>query len=173
MSNEKSEPPELSLEERDAYRKRLFSVVKHVNGVGENGEIMAEKIIETAKTQEDLDFARRLIQATRKHDLSKFQGIEWEALHRGEDEEFLKIAIHQHQQTNPHHPEYFVGGISQMNDLQLAEMVCDWKARSTEMGTDLRTYIKERATARFGFTTRTAIYKKIKRFVDLLLDEQF
>jgi|TARA_R110000803_G_scaffold203268_1_gene268725 hypothetical protein len=172
MSDEKSTDTELSLEERDAYRKKLFSVVKHVNYVRENAELLAERIIETAQTQEDLDFSRRLIQSSREHDISKFQGIEWEALHRGEDKDFLKIAIHQHQQTNAHHPEYW-GGITQMNTLQLAEMVCDLKARSTEMGTDLRTYIKERHSIRFGYTVRSAVYKKIKKYVDLLLDDTF
>lgn len=162
-----------SLEEKDSYRRRLFEVVKHVNKVNESAELLAERIIERAQSEEDFDFARRLIQQTRKHDLSKFEGIEWESLRRGVDDNLLKIAIHQHQQTNYHHPEYFVGGISQMNDLQIAEMVCDWKSRSTEAGTCLRSYIKERATVRWGFTTKSNIYRKIMKYVNLLLDDQF
>jgi hypothetical protein len=85
----------------------------------------------------------------------------------------LKTAIHQHQQTNDHHPQYFIGGIYQMSDLQLAEFVCDLKSRSMEMGTDLRTYIKDVATQRFGFTIKSKVYQKIKKFVDLILDEKF
>ncbi len=163
----------LSLEDRDNYRKRLFGIIKHINNVNDTAQLLAERIIETAKSPQDLDFARRLVQRVRSHDLSKFEGIEWEALHRESGDDLLKIAIHQHQQTNNHHPEYFVGGITQMNDLQLAELVCDWKSRSTEMGTDLRTYIKDQATVRFNFSVKSAVYKKLKRFVDLLLDEQF
>jgi hypothetical protein len=173
MSNLSPEPELLSLEDRDSYRRRLFGIVKHINNVNETAQLLAERIIETAKSPQDLDFARRLVQRVRSHDLSKFEGIEWEALHRESDDELLQIAIHQHQQTNNHHPEYFVGGIAQMNDLQLAELVCDWKSRSTEMGTDLRTYIRDRATARFNFSTKSAVYKKLKRFVDLILDDQF
>jgi hypothetical protein len=162
---------ELTLEDRDNYRKRLFSIVKHVNNVNEYAELLAERIIETATCREDLNFARRLVQKVKKHDLSKFSGIEWESLQRKDD--LLEIAIHQHQQTNDHHPEFFVNGITEMTELQLAEMVCDWKSRSTEFGSDLRTYIKDTATKRFGFTTRSAVYKKIKKYVDLLLNEKF
>jgi hypothetical protein len=60
-----------------------------------------------------------------------------------------------------------------MNDLQLAEFCCDLKARSAEMGTDLKTYIKEVATERFGFTTNSKVYKRIIKFVNLILDEPF
>ena len=186
MSEEKTEKVEkpkpevkpievLTFEEKDGFRKKLFSIVRHIRNVEDAGLLLAERIITAPHaTTEDHEFARRLIQRLRRHDNSKFEGIEWEFLHREEeDAELLKIAILQHQQANDHHPEYFVGGISQMNDLQLAEMVCDWKARSTEMGTGLRQYIIERATVRFGFSTKTKIYKTIKKFVDLLLDDEF
>lgn len=162
-----------TLEEKDAYRKKLFSILDHINNVSDTAEKMAQRIIERAESKEDLDFARRLIQRVRRHDLSKFEGIEWESLHRTSDDPLLKTAIHQHQQTNDHHPQYFIGGIFQMSDLQLAELVCDLKSRSMEMGTDLRTYIKDVATQRFGFTVKSKVYQKIKKYVDLILDEKF
>lgn len=162
-----------SLEEKDSYRKKLFAIIEHINNVNAVAEKLAERIIDHAESKEDLDFARRLIQRARRHDLSKFEGIEWESLHRDSSDPLLKTAIHQHQQTNDHHPQYFVGGISQMNDLQLAEFCCDLKARSAEMGTDLKTYIKEVATERFGFTTGSKVYKRIMKFVNLILDEPF
>ena len=162
-----------TLEEKNSYRKKLFSVIDHINNVCDAAEKMAERIIDNAGSQEDLDFARRLVQRARRHDFSKFEGIEWESLHRGSDDPLLKTAIHQHQQTNDHHPQYFIGGIQQMSDLQIAEMICDLKARSAEMGTDLRTYIKDIATKRFDFTVKSKVYQKIKKFVDLLLDEKF
>lgn len=171
-----SEKPEIkqpSLEEKDSYRRKLFAIVDHLNNVNEVAEKLAERLIERAESHADLDFARRLIQRVRRHDLSKFEGIEWESLHRGADDPLLKTAIHQHQQTNDHHPQYFVGGVHQMNDLQLAEFCCDLKSRSAEMGTDLRTYVKNVATERYGFTTTSKVYKKIKTFIDLILDEPF
>ena len=60
-----------------------------------------------------------------------------------------------------------------MNDAQVAEMVCDWYARQSEMGTDFRSFIRKDAPKRWGFTTTSKIYKTIKRFVDLLLDPIF
>ena len=69
--------------------------------------------------------------------------------------------------------QYHVDGISAMNDAQVAEMVCDWYARQSEMGTDFRSFIRKDAPNRWGFTTKSKIYKTIKRFVDLLLDPIF
>lgn len=162
-----------TLEEKNSYRKKLFSIIDHINNVCDAAEKLAERIIDNAESQEDLDFARRLVQRARRHDFSKFEGIEWESLHRGADDPLLKTAIHQHQQTNDHHPQYFIGGIQQMSDLQIAEMICDWKSRSAEMGTDLRSFVKDVATKRFGFTTNSSVYKKIKKFVDLILESSF
>jgi len=52
-------------------------------------------------------------------------------------------------------------------------MVCDWKARSTEFGSDLRVWIKEDASNKYGFSLKSSIYKKIKKFVELLLEDKF
>jgi hypothetical protein len=42
----------------------------------------------------------------------------------------IKPAINHHYENNDHHPEYFEAGISQMDLIQLIEMVCDWIAAS-------------------------------------------
>jgi len=163
----------LPLEQRESYRRRLFSVWEHTQAVRVAAYKLATRLIDNAKTENDLELARRLLQRCCKHDLSKFQGIEWDTLHRDEEKETLRLAIHQHQQTNDHHPEYHVDGIAAMNDAQVAEMVCDWHARQSEMGTDFRSFIRVQAPKRWGFTPRSKIYKTIKRFVDLLLDPVF
>jgi len=41
------------------------------------------------------------------------------------------------------------------------------------MGTDFRSFIKVAAPKRWGFTTKSKVYRTIKRFVDLLLDPVF
>ena len=162
-------PSTLPLEIREDYRRRLISVWEHTQAVRSAALKLATRLIDNAETENDLDLARRLLQRSSMHDLSKFQGIEWDTLHRDGEESALKLAIHQHQQTNDHHPEYHVDGISAMNDAQIAEMVCDWYARQSEMGTDFRSFIRVDAPKRWGFTTKSKIYKSIKRFVDLLL----
>ena len=163
----------LPLQVREDYRKRLLSVWEHTQAVRAAALKLATRLIDNAKADNDLELARRLLQRSSKHDLSKFQGIEWDTLYRDGEEEVLKLAIHQHQQTNDHHPEYHVDGITAMNDAQVAEMVCDWYARQSEMGTDFRSFIRVDAPKRWGFTTKSKIYKTIKRFVDLLLEPVF
>jgi len=174
MDKDQSDGPStLPLEIREDYRRRLFAVWEHTQAVRSAALKLATRLIDNAETENDLDLARRLLQRSSMHDLSKFQGIEWDTLHRDEEANVLKLAIHQHQQTNDHHPEYHVDGISAMNDAQIAEMVCDWYARQSEMGTDFRSFIRVDAPKRWGFTTKSKIYKSIKRFVDLLLDPVF
>jgi len=42
----------------------------------------------------------------------------------------MKPAIDHHNAVNRHHPEHFKNGISDMNLIDLTEMLCDWKAAS-------------------------------------------
>jgi hypothetical protein len=113
------------------------------------------------------------------HDASKLHGIEFEylSLNNNPTEENnklkLKMAIHHHQTTNPHHVEYWSGGIMSMPDVYLAEFVCDAKARSEEFGTDLRNWINEIATKRWEFSKEDEVYKKIMDYINLLCDKPF
>lgn len=60
-----------------------------------------------------------------------------------------------------------------MTDIDLCEMICDWKSRSEEFGTDLRKWIEENATKRFKFSLEDEVYKKIMYFVDMLCEKPF
>jgi hypothetical protein len=84
----------------------------------------------------------------------------------------LKLAVQHHSKTNLHHPEYW-GDIKLMPRLYLCEMVCDWKARSEEFGTNLREWILEQATLKFNFTKEDKVYGEIMDFVDLLCPKPF
>lgn len=149
--------------------KHLQSVRQHIANVQAGCNIIADQLLERGQS----DFARMLIQRGMTHDLTKFKGIEWLHLRVGQEKtELFKLALEQHQLTNDHHPEYW-GDIKAMPALSVAEMVCDWRARSTEFGTDLREWIKESACRKYEITTKTNIYKTIKDFVDLLLDNPF
>ena len=74
--------------------------------------------------------------------------------------------------TNPHHPEYW-GSIHDMPPVYVAEMACDWSARSHEQGNDLRGWIKVKATKTFNMTVQSKVYREIKFFVELLLEPRF
>jgi hypothetical protein len=152
---------------------RLTSLLRHISHVQENCRIIAERLM--AGGEEALGLA--LMANAQVHDNSKFRGVEWLYLNDGAwprdaDDEAFRLALRQHVTTNAHHPEYW-GGIEEMPRVFLAEMTADWKARSNEMGTDLLEWVKEKATARFGFSTSGRVYKEIKSFTDILLERKF
>jgi hypothetical protein len=60
-----------------------------------------------------------------------------------------------------------------MPDIYVAEMIADWKARSSEFGTSLREWIDNGAAARFGYTKEDKVYSVIMKFTSLLLDKPF
>jgi len=45
----------------------------------------------------------------------------------------LGSALQHHYQRNRHHPEHFPNGITDMNLIDMLEMLCDWKAASERM----------------------------------------
>lgn len=153
--------------------KHLKTVLRHISHVQQNCEKLAERILE--KNPGEFSFCRQLIANSQVHDNSKFYGAEWLYLRddvKEREPKLFQAAIVGHVHGNSHHPEFW-GGIEYMPRVFVAEMLCDWKSRSEEFGSDLRTWIKEDATKRFGFTTKSGVYKQIKFFVDLLLDSPF
>lgn len=162
----------VSAEEIAAFKKKLNFRMRHIQNVQDAAFLLADRLAEIG----EFDLARRLVQRSLCHDSSKFEGIEWDFLDIDasdkdkEQRKNLRLAIHQHQQHNDHHPEYFASGLDDMSRVQIAEMVCDWKARSDEFGSSLVDWIKEKASERYGFTLRSKAYQKIKFFLDLLLD---
>jgi len=148
--------------------KHLKSLVRHINIVQDAGQLLGERLID----QNECEFGKILIANTLSHDQSKFFGIEWDSLRRGEEPETLILALKQHLSTNKHHPEYW-GGIDEIPRIFLSEMVCDWYARSTEMGTDIRKWVKEEAVEKYKMSLKGKTYKSIKYFLDMLLDDTF
>ena len=150
-------------------KQKLEALLRHKDNVLENCELLAAKLMEHGEVQ----FALALIAAGFNHDNSKFRGIEWDFMDpQTSNRTGLKYAVGHHSRTNQHHPEYW-GSIDKMPDLYVAEMVCDWKARSTEFGNSLRDWIDKEATKKFKFTKDSAVYKKIMAYVDLILDKPF
>ena len=146
--------------------------MRHIDNVRKNCEVLGERLIEHG----ELKLGHRLIANGQMHDNSKFHGVEWEYLHgdvKDNNPKAFENATYQHIHTNGHHPEYWEGGIHKMPRVYLAELVCDWAARSAEFGNNLREWIKTKATKKFDMTVQSAAYKEIKGLVDLLLDEAF
>ena len=172
--NGKKEPakdavPELPSTDELRDWKHIQSITRHVDNVRTGAKLLAERMFE----QGEISMARLLVQKVLAHDASKFVGVEWEHLRAGNDpSETFPMALKQHQLTNDHHPEHW-GGVKNMPEICLAEMVCDFYARSIEFGTDLRAYIKDVFMPKHGFTSKTKVYQQIKKFVDLIIEEPF
>lgn len=170
MAEEKESKQALGKAEREkeTYLARLDAIVRHIQLVQSNALLLAERLIEQ---DGECELARQLVANSLEHDKSKLFGIEWDYL-LSDDKAKLKMAIEQHNKTNTHHPEHW-GGIKEMPRVYLAEMVCDIKARSSEFGTDVKSWLKEEATKRYEFTTGSKVYKDLHYFLNLLLEKQF
>ncbi len=158
--------------------KRLSNLLRHIGNVRHDCELLGTKLISQGEEQLGLT----LIANGQIHDFSKFFGIEYlhlngsdwpQASTSEQGRVMFSAAITQHVTTNPHHPEYWVGGIKEMPQVYLAEFVCDCHARSSEQGTDITEWMREKATERFGFTTRSLVYGDIRRYLELLLEKKF
>ncbi len=148
--------------------QKITAIWRHIEEVQKNCFLLGEKLDDCGEP----DMARQLIMNSLVHDQSKFMGIEWEYLSDTDNDEMHKLAVHQHNTTNAHHPEYW-RGIKHMPSVYVAEMVCDWKARSSEFGSSLKEWIDGPAAERYGFTKRDKIYREIMRYTNLLLEKPF
>ena len=150
--------------------QHLDNLVRHIDMVRQIGFLLGKRLMKKGRK----DFGRLLIGKCYQHDASKFHGIEWKYLHAGSDisKDDLEKAVKQLVETNSHHPEYW-GGVQNMPEIAVAEMVCDWYARSQEFGTGLREWIKDVAIEKFNIDTRSDQYVWITRFVDILLEDSF
>lgn len=160
--------------------KRLSNLLRHIEGVRDDCLLLGRRIIERGE-KGDEQLGLLLIANGQIHDNSKFKGIEWLYLNDGAwprqdpdpHRELFLAALRQHQSTNPHHPEFYPGGISDMPPVFLAEMLADWKARSNEQGSDLMEWVRGKGADRFGYTTGSRVYRTLKEFVGLLLEARF
>lgn len=160
-------------------KKKLESLLRHITDVIHNCKILSFKLIE----QGQFELAKKLIAQSFRHDNSKFYGYEWEYI-GSEDEQHRKLAINIHHSVNSHHPEYYERynmfgqteykrGIHKMCEVDICELVCDWKARSSEFGSCIHTWIREVAMPRFGFCESDEVYSKIMYYLGLLLEKPF
>jgi hypothetical protein len=150
--------------------EHLDNLVRHIELVREAGLLLGKRLMRRGEEE----FARLLVARVFVHDATKFYGAEWKYLHAGKDvpPEMLELAVTQHRETNQHHPEYW-GGLQNMPEVAVGEMVCDWYARAQEFGTGLRDWIGGPATERFRIDPDSPQAGWITRFVDLLLEEPF
>lgn len=146
--------------------KRITKILLHISHVQENTRVMGFALLDKG----EVELAKSLIANGLVHDQTKLTGPDFDELFQKEDKNMLRLAIHRHNTTNKHHPEYW-GGIDKMPDVYVAEMVCDWKARSSEMGLDFREWIEVEAPKKYGYAEPMAT--KIKYYASLITDAPF
>lgn len=147
---------------------KLQKLIRHIHNVEDNSNIISNNLMNNG----EFDLAKELLQNSRKHDLSKFEGIEWEHIFNGKEDPLFFEAVKYHIKNNPHHPEYW-DSIHNMPRVYLAEMVADWKSRSEEFGSDLIRWIEESASIKYNFHKYDIIYKEIYEFVNMIVEPAF
>lgn len=150
--------------------EHLDNLLRHLQLVREATLLLGGRLIDQGRT----DTGRILIGLGHVHDSSKFHGIEWQYLHAGPDTppDKLALAVHQHVHTNLHHPEYW-GGVENMPEVYVAEMVCDWYARSQEFGTSLRDWFTQTAMPKWKIDPVGEQHRWIQASMALLLRDSF
>lgn len=129
-------------------------------------------------SQKEIDRAIEIIERGWLHDNSKFSDEEIALLSKVDDNkasmrdadkqlsdemrEFLKL----HYKNNTHHPEHW-DDVSQMPEMDVVEMCCDWHARSVQYGTNLLEFAKIRQECRFHFSTE--MFERIIFYCNILV----
>jgi len=147
--------------------EKITEILRHIKRVEANCDLLADKFIDS-----DPSFALSLIIRGRTHDLSKFSPYLFESLWK--ESPNFEAALKFHRTRESHHPESHVC-IQDMSDLDIAEMVCDCLARSQEFGTDIRDWFfkDEYAPTKYDYKGDVETIKRIKKYVDLLVNKKF
>lgn len=153
---------------------QIKDTLVHKELVMQCGYKMCEYLSENNKDDLALELINRII----VHDNSKFTKSELYGLSTIFNRSALidptvllspqqQDVIQTHWYNNRHHPEYF-DDVSEMLEIDIIEMVCDWYARSIQCNTDLISFIEIRQENRFHFPEK--IYKKIIEYCNVLLN---
>ena len=106
----------------ELYDKRRISIIRHIDQVCKYCLKLGERLIEKG----EVSLGHNLIANGYCHDQSKFFGAEWLYLNddtKEKDPHLFSAALQQHTSTNKHHPEYWIGGVHEMDRLHKADMI--------------------------------------------------
>lgn len=158
----------------DDYISQIEDLVIHKNLF----MLSALKMYKYLCSQGRQKMALRLMRRAVVHDNSKLTAVELKCLSKLDsgpktlgnpsakfNTEQLKH-IKKHWKNNPHHPEYH-SKYSDMSELDIIEMVCDWHARSVQFGNNLIEFVKARQENRFHF--KESQFKKILQYCEVMV----
>lgn len=158
----------------ESIKKQIKDTLTHKKLVMDSGYKMCEYLFENNQDELAHELLKRII----VHDNSKFSEKELYGLASIDDRTALIDAkvlltfeqeqiIKEHWKTNRHHPEFY-SSVSNMLEVDIVEMCCDWHARSIQSNTDLMEFVRTRQENRFHFPTD--MYMKIVKYCKILLN---
>lgn len=119
-----------------------------------------------------------LLKNVSKHDESKYTDKEFDGYRQyfytcsdeQQDKELFNIAWIYHQNSNPHHPEFWVdrstGDVVDMPNIYIAEMLLDWEAMSMKFNGNTRDYyLKNKYKKPFSDNTLAILDEVTKIFI--------
>lgn len=154
-------------------QEQLTDIIEHKKFVFETIGKIALKLL----TQGQDEMALEIMKRGFLHDISKLQNDEFYGMAEfAYDKDSLKNpkdkisdekqnAINLHWNRNEHHPEYWTD-ISQMKDIDILELTCDFYSRSLQFGTNMLEFLEQRQKDRFHFPQD--IYDKIVKYYYLI-----
>lgn len=97
----------------------------------------------------------------------KLQSTSENGIPNGVLTEEQRLLIELHWKSNRHHPEHF-SDYHEMTDVDIMEMVVDWKARSCQFKTDFMKFVNTIPQDRFGFDEE--FFEKVLSYCKVLND---
>lgn len=171
--------------------KQVDDTLIHVGYVMEAGRKLIKELLKKGQEKQAMELLQRIM----KHDYSKSSESEFYGLSAFSDDvaalkdpmvntvqdgKFQTIRLH--WQNNDHHPEYWADQMPKsfvdetplvinenMPDMAIAEMCCDWFARSAQYKTNVWEFYEMRTKTRWKFTDKQ--HELIQTYLTLLLSE--
>jgi len=150
----------------EEHIERCSKIFDHIQNVQEFCFKLAVELIKDSQQR----LARQLLKRALSHDLSKFSDLEYYGMY-SEDKAIKDLAINNHRSLNPHHIDYHVN-LLDMQEVDLAEMACDLRARSVEFGSSVKDYVKDFIEFR-KISPNSKFYKSVTKYLNMIIEDKF
>ena len=138
-----------------------LKMAEHFWKIGEDGKAL--EILQRGSTHDN----SKLFDKDEMRDLAKIEDgyASMKDAKKLLPEEQQKL-LQRHYLNNSHYPEHWED-VSQMSEMDIVEMVCDWHANSSIYGTDLIDFVVTRQQNRFHFPEE--MFKQILSYCKILV----
>lgn len=155
----------------DEMQSKIDAIIRHKEYVKNACLLLSEKLVRQGRH----DIGLKLVELAYIHDISKFHEVEFCYLNnnsKNKTPEMFEVAFQDHVSVNMHHAEYW-HGFHNMPEIYIAELACDWLARSQEFGTDVLEWIENSALKKYEINKESLQYKWLCNYLNLLLEDGF